>query len=48
MDSDAHVDVLVGAHEFALEMLEEMGFPEKLVMNTRDDAIYDYINYTLK
>ena len=48
VDSDAHVDVLVGAHEFALEMLEEMGFPEKLVMNTRDDAIYDYINYTLK
>lgn len=48
VDSDAHVDALVGAHEFALEMLEEMGFPEKLVMNTRDDAIYDYINYTLK
>lgn len=47
VDSDAHVDALVGAHEFALEMLEETGFPEELVMNARGNAIYDYINYSL-
>ena len=48
VDSDAHVDVLVGSQEYALEMLAETGFPEELIMNTKGDAIYDYINYSPK
>ena len=48
VDSDSHVDVLVGSQEYALEMLDEMGFPEELIMNTKGDAIYDYINYSPK
>lgn len=45
VDSDAHVDVQVGEHEYALKMLEETGFPEELVINSDSQAIYDYINY---
>lgn len=48
VDSDAHVDVLVGAHEFAIKMLEDMGFPEELVLNADSEVIYEYINYTPK
>lgn len=48
VNSDAHVDALVGAHEYALKMLEEAGFPEELLMNAQGDAIYDYLNYSLK
>lgn len=44
VDSDAHVDGLVGAHEFAMQMLNDMGFPEELVLNTDSEAIYGYIN----
>lgn len=46
VDSDAHADVLVGAHEFAIKMLEDIGFPEELVLNTDSEAIYRYINCT--
>lgn len=48
VNSDAHVDVLVGAHEFAMKMLVDTGFPEELVMNTDSDAVYEYINYARK
>lgn len=48
VDSDAHADVLVGSHEYALEMLDETGFPEELLINAQGDAIYDYINYHWK
>lgn len=48
VDSDAHVDVLVGSQEYALELLAETGFPEELIINTKGDAIYDYINYSPK
>ena len=48
VDSDAHVDAQVGEHKFALEVLEEIGFSEQLVLNTDSEAIYDYINYTAR
>lgn len=48
VDSDAHADVAVGAHECALEMLGTLGFPEELIMNAHSQAIFDYINYQPK
>lgn len=34
LDSDAHCEVDVGNHRFAHSLLEEIGFPEELVVNT--------------
>ena len=48
MDSDAHADVMVGEHTIALQMLEEIGFPQELVLNAHSEAIYEYINYNSK
>lgn len=48
VDSDAHADVLVGEHTIALQMLEEIGFPQELVLNAHSEAIYEYINYNSK
>lgn len=48
VNSDAHADVWVGEHAFALKLLEEMGFPEELVINASSGAVYDYINYNCK
>lgn len=48
VNSDAHVDVLVGAHEFAMKMLNDTGFPEELVINTDSETVFEYINYTRK
>ncbi len=44
MDSDAHVDVTVANHGYAQELLEEMDFPEGLVLNSHSERLYDYIN----
>lgn len=44
VDSDAHVDVMVGEHTFALELLERLGFPQDLVMNAHPQLLYEYIN----
>ena len=33
LNSDAHVDVLVGCHCYSEKLVEEMGFPESLIVN---------------
>ena len=33
LSSDAHVDALVGAHDYALRILQEANFPEELIIN---------------
>lgn len=43
MDSDAHCEVDVGNHVLAEKMLEELKFPEELVVNRSLEAIADYI-----
>lgn len=45
MDSDAHVDVLVGDHQYAREILDSVDFPEKLVVNYHREMLKEYINY---
>jgi putative hydrolase len=42
--SDAHVDTDVGCHEKALELLEEIGFPEELVVNRSVEELKKYAN----
>ena len=44
VDSDAHVDTLVGEFSHAKRLLEEMSFPEELVLNRSREAICPYIN----
>lgn len=34
MDSDAHVDTAVGNHQYPLEVIQMVDFPEELVVNT--------------
>ncbi len=45
IDSDAHVDVTVGAHDIVWKLLEEVGFPEELIMNTAVSKVKPYLNY---
>ena len=45
LGSDAHVDTDVGRHDLALQLLEEVGFPEELVINRSVDALKSYLNY---
>lgn len=45
VDSDAHVDLDVGNHTLALELLKEADFPEKLVANHQPGLLKNYLNY---
>ncbi|MCI8494987.1 MAG: phosphatase [Lachnospiraceae bacterium] len=45
MDSDAHVDCMVGEHTLAVELLESVEFPEELIINSHSEKLYNYINY---
>lgn len=42
--SDAHVDTDIGRHDEALALLEEIGFPEKLVVNRSVEELKKYAN----
>lgn len=42
--SDAHVDTDIGRHDEALELLKEIGFPEKLVVNRSVEELKKYAN----
>lgn len=43
VDSDAHVAFDVGNHTFALKVLEDLNFPEELVINTDMDKLFRYL-----
>lgn len=43
VNSDAHSEFEVGRVERALAMLEEIGFPEKLIINTSETRIAQYL-----
>ncbi|MFR8034803.1 MAG: phosphatase [Lachnospiraceae bacterium] len=45
VDSDAHFITQIGSHAHALKILEEMNFPERLVMNT---SVEKFLPYTRK
>ena len=44
MDSDAHVDTAVGNHQYPLEVIQMVDFPEELVVNTDREKLYPFIN----
>ena len=44
MSSDAHVDVAVGEHGYAHDMLDSVGFPEELIVNYHCEMLREYIN----
>lgn len=44
LGSDAHVDTDVGRHDEALQLLEELQFPEELVVNRSVAELKKYIN----
>lgn len=45
MGSDAHVVTDIGKHQRAKDLLEELNFPEELVVNRSVDEMMKYINY---
>ena len=44
VDSDAHADTYVGEFGYARELLEELSFPEELILNRSPQAIRPYVN----
>ena len=44
MGSDAHICDAVGNHEYAIRLMQELNFPEKLVVNRDKDELKKYIN----
>ena len=44
VNSDAHMDVTVGEFSYAVSLLEELAFPEELVLNRSREAVYPYLN----
>lgn len=44
VDSDAHADTRVGEFGYAKELLEELSFPEELILNRSPEAIRPYVN----
>ena len=45
VDSDAHLDLAVGDHAYAWELLEEVDFPKELIVNTSPELVKPYLNY---
>ena len=43
VDSDSHFATKIGKVETALSMLEEIDFPEKLILNTDEERFFGYI-----
>lgn len=48
IDSDAHCEVDVGNHARAIQLLEEVGFPEALIVNRSLDAAAEYLPFLKK
>ena len=43
MGSDAHIEFDVGNHAYAMELIEQYGFPEELVINSSPEKFKDWI-----
>lgn len=41
MDSDSHIDADVGNHKFSEPLLQELSFPEELILNRSSDAFFE-------
>ncbi len=47
MGSDAHFDTLIGEFSMAKKLLEEVDFPEELVLNRSVEALQGHVNVKL-
>ena len=47
MDTDSHMDVLIGEFDLARELLNELDFPEELVLNRSKEAMRGHLNREL-
>lgn len=47
MGSDAHFDTLIGEFSMARELLEEVDFPEELILNRSVEALQGHVNVKL-
>jgi putative hydrolase len=45
VNSDAHICTDIGRHNYALELLEEINFPEALIMNLYPQKFLDFIQF---
>ena len=43
VDSDAHIDELVGNVELICQKLEEIRFPKRLIINSSVETLYTYL-----
>lgn len=43
LNSDAHVDTLVGRHDYSYELIRETGFPEELIINNSVDRFKSWL-----
>lgn len=48
LGSDAHISFDVGNFMYCLPVIEEVGFPEELIMNTSIDKLLKYLSYRVK
>ncbi len=44
LGSDAHICFDIANYEYALPLLDEVSFPEKLVINDKPDEFFNYLN----
>ena len=44
MGSDAHIEFDVGNHAYAMELMEQYGFPEELVINSSPEKFKEWID----
>ena len=43
MGSDAHIEFDVGNHAYAMELIEQYGFPEELIINSSPEKFKEWI-----
>lgn len=44
INSDAHTELEIGNHASAWKLIEELGFPEELILNTSVEKLLPYLN----
>ncbi len=45
LGSDAHIDLDVGNHDFALEVIRQSDFPEELIVNSNPARFFEYVKF---
>ena len=48
INSDAHTDELVGEHQMAWDIINQIDFPMELIVNSEINRVKSYLNYFKK